>query len=84
MPGHEVTLLSRPDCHLCAEARVELDRITGELGIRLTETNVDSDPELRAEYGDRIPVILIDGAEHGFWRVEEQRLRRALAAAQRD
>jgi glutaredoxin len=79
MAGHAVTLLSRPDCHLCAQARTELDRITAELGVSLTETNVDSDPELRAEYGDRIPVILIDGVEHGFWRVEEPRLRRALA-----
>jgi glutaredoxin len=79
MTAHAVTLLSRPDCHLCAAARTELDRITGELGVSLVETNVDSDPELRAEYGDRIPVILIDGVEHGFWRVEERRLRRALA-----
>jgi hypothetical protein len=40
---------------------------------------VDGDPELRAEYGDRVPVILIDGCEHGYWKVEEQRLRAALA-----
>ncbi len=40
---------------------------------------MDADPELRAEYGDRVPVILIDGAEHGYFEVEEPRLRRALA-----
>ena len=40
---------------------------------------MDSDPELRAEYGDRVPVIVIDGAEHGYWKVEEDRFRRALA-----
>jgi glutaredoxin len=74
-----VTLLSRPGCHLCEVARADLDRITGELGIALTETDVDTDPELRAEYGDRIPVILIDGVEHGYGQVEEPRLRRALA-----
>jgi glutaredoxin len=73
-----VTLLSRPGCHLCEVARADLDRITGELGIALTETDVDTDPELRAEYGDRIPVILIDGVEHGYGQVEEPRLRRAL------
>lgn len=39
----------------------------------------DSDPELRAEYGDQVPVILIDGAEHGYWKVEEARLRAALS-----
>jgi hypothetical protein len=39
---------------------------------------VDTDPELRAEYGDRVPVIMVDGREHGFFRVEEGRLRAAL------
>jgi long-chain acyl-CoA synthetase len=73
-----VTLLSRADCHLCEVARTDLTRITAELGVPLSEVDVDGDPELRAEYGDRVPVILIDGAEHGYWRVEEQRLRRAL------
>jgi hypothetical protein len=58
---------------------VDLERITGELGVALTETDVDTDPELRAEYGDRIPVILINGVEHGYGQVEEPRLRRALA-----
>lgn len=40
--------------------------------------DVDSDAELRAEYGDHVPVILIDGIEHGYWQVEEQRFRAAL------
>lgn len=79
MSDQTVTLLSRPGCHLCEVARADLDRITGELGVALTETDVDTDPELRAEYGDRIPVILINGMEHGYGQVEEPRLRRALA-----
>lgn len=79
-PERRVTLLSRGDCHLCDVARADLTRITGELGVALSEVDVDTDPELRAEYGDRLPVILIDGAEHGYWRVEEERLRRALSA----
>jgi hypothetical protein len=41
--------------------------------------DVDADGELRAEYGDRVPVILIDGREHGYWAVEEPRFRAALA-----
>jgi long-chain acyl-CoA synthetase len=77
-PERRVTLLSRADCHLCDVARADLTRITGELGVALSEVDVDSDRELRAEYGDRLPVILIDGVEHGYWRVEEERLRRAL------
>ena len=75
---HTVTLLTRADCSACETARGELDRICTELGVQWSERDVDADPELRAEYGDRVPVILVDGTDHGCWRVEEDRLRRAL------
>ncbi|MGH3610816.1 MAG: glutaredoxin family protein, partial [Pseudonocardiaceae bacterium] len=52
--------------------------ICTELDVAWHTSDVDADPELRAEYGDRVPVILIDGREHGFWSVEEPRLRAAL------
>ncbi len=77
--SHHVTLLSRVDCHACEQAKAELERICGELGVPWDVRDVDSDRELRAEYGDRVPVILVDGAEHGYWSVEEDRLRAALA-----
>jgi hypothetical protein len=76
---HRVTLLGRAGCHLCEVARQAVARICAELGTPWGEADVDADPELRAEYGDRVPVILIDGAEHGYFEVEEPRLRRALA-----
>jgi glutaredoxin len=75
---HRLTLLTRAGCHLCAAARVTLGRVAAELGTPWDEVDVDGDRELRAEYGDRVPVILLDGAEHGYWQVEECRLRRAL------
>ena len=73
-----VTLLTRIGCHLCEAARQDVQRICGELGVPWSERDVDADRELRAEYGDRVPVILIDDVEHGYWKVEEDRLRRAL------
>lgn len=76
--SHTVTLLSRADCHACAQAEGEVSRICGELGVRYQVCDVDAERELRAEYGDRVPVILVDGAEHGYWAVEEDRLRAAL------
>lgn len=76
--AHEVTVLGRDGCHLCEVAEAEVARICGELGVAWKAEDVDADPEWRAEYGDRVPVILVDGAEHGYWRVEEDRLRRAL------
>ncbi|MCW0212319.1 MAG: glutaredoxin family protein [Pseudonocardia sp.] len=74
-----MTILTRVGCHLCETAEAEVARICGELGVPWAATDVDSDVELRAEYGDRVPVILIDGKEHGFWRVEEKRFRASLA-----
>lgn len=79
MGRHDVTLITRVGCHLCFEAERTLRRLAGELGFGYRELDVDADPALRAEYSDRVPVILIDGKEHGYWRVEEPRFRKALA-----
>ncbi|WP_328445844.1 glutaredoxin family protein [Amycolatopsis sp. NBC_00438] len=75
-----VTVMGRAGCHLCEVAEADVARICGELGVAWTAEDVDTDPEWRAEYGDRVPVILVDGAEHGYWRVEEDRLRKALSS----
>ena len=75
---HSVTLITRRGCHLCEVAEVALRRLHAELGFHYVETDVDGDGDLRAEYSDRVPVVLIDGREHGYWRVEEPRFRKAL------
>lgn len=75
---HEVMLLVRSDCHACAAARADIARICAELGVPWQTSDVDADPLLRAEYGDRVPVILVDGQEHSCWTVQEARLRAAL------
>ena len=75
-------MVSRQGCHLCEVAETDVARICAELGVEWTMTDVDTDPELRAEYGDRVPVILIDDVEHGYWRLEEDRFRAALAQRQ--
>jgi glutaredoxin len=77
--GHQVMVMTRVGCHSCEVAEADVARICTDLGVDWSATDVDSDPELRAEYGDRVPVIVIDGAEHGYWKVEEERFRRALA-----
>lgn len=73
-----VVLYSRSDCHLCDVAHADLDRICGELAVDFETVDVDTDPTLRAEYGDRVPVIVVDGREHGSFRVKEAALRAAL------
>lgn len=73
--NERITLITRPGCHLCEVAAGVLDRI----GEPWTELDVESDIELEREYGDRVPVVLLDGKEHGYWRVEEARFRTAIA-----
>lgn len=76
-------LLSRTGCHLCDDARAVLASVADELGVAWDERDVDADGVLADEYGDRVPVVLLDGAEHSYWRVDEGRLRAALAGRRR-
>ena len=74
-------LLTRAGCHLCLTAAETLARIAAEAGVGSREVDVDTDPELRAEYGDRVPVVLLDGREHSYFTVDVPRLRRDLGLA---
>lgn len=80
MPDHHVTLITREGCHLCDDASLLLRELRDELGFGYDELDVDADHDRRNEYSDRVPVILIDGKEHGYWRVEEARFRTAVTA----
>ncbi|GGK30108.1 thioredoxin family protein [Pilimelia terevasa] len=75
-----LTLITRAGCHLCDEAKATLARVAADTAAGWWEVDVAADIELEREYGDRVPVLLLDGREHGYWRVEEERLRRDLAA----
>lgn len=78
--AHVITLLSRPGCHLCDDAREVIARVAGELGVSWTERDITaSDDDLR-QYTDMIPVVFVDGVQHDFWRVDEARLRKALGS----
>ncbi|WP_370946276.1 glutaredoxin family protein [Amycolatopsis sp. cg5] len=78
--SHQVTVMSREGCSACVKAEEDVARICAELGVEWTTADVDSDPEWRAEYGDRVPVILVDGDEHSYWSVDEPRLRKSLVS----
>jgi glutaredoxin len=78
-PARLITLLSRPGCHLCDDAREVIARVAADTGARWEERDITASAADLAEYWDKIPVILIDGAQHDFWRVSEDRLRAALA-----
>jgi glutaredoxin len=75
-----VTLLSKPNCHLCDVAREVIDTVTAELGIGWTQVDVTADPEPYLRWADQLPVTLVDGEPHDVWRVSADRLRAALTA----
>jgi len=80
----QVELLTRDGCSICARVHARLAELAGELGFQLSATDVDAvalagNSGLRAEFGDRLPVILLDGREHSYWEIDEPRLRADLA-----
>jgi Glutaredoxin-like domain (DUF836) len=75
-----VTLIGRAGCHLCDVARETVARVTADLGVGWEERSIDVEPELRDQWADQIPVTLVDGRQHDYWRVDETRLRAALSS----
>jgi Glutaredoxin-like domain (DUF836) len=73
-----IILLGKPGCHLCDDARAIIARVAADLGVGWAERDITASPEDMAEYWDKIPVTLVDGVQHDFWRVSEDRLRAAL------
>ena len=75
-----VELLTRAGCGICERVHGRLAELADELDFDLSSTDVDAaaaagDSALRAEFGDRLPVVLLDGREHSYWDIDEERLR---------
>ena len=81
-----LTLLTKPGCHLCEEAKTVVDSAinkfksdhSSENPIELTEVNILEDQALLDEYGEEIPVLQINGATHAYWKIDSERLIAAL------
>ena len=79
----EVTLYTRPGCHLCDEAKSQIAPLLAEVGGRLREVNIDADPELRERYNLDVPVIFLDGRKVAKHRVDPAQFRRQLQETRR-
>lgn len=79
-PHHRVTLYTRVGCHLCEDARDILLRVRARIPFEYEECEITSDEHLLERYQTKIPVVLIDGVERFWYRVNEQRLIRELTA----
>lgn len=82
-----MTLIGKPGCHLCEEARDAIDGVLFEfrtanpgVEVLVEEQNILLDGALNAKYAEEIPVLLIDGKMHNYWRIDDERLMRALYA----
>jgi Glutaredoxin-like domain (DUF836) len=73
-----VVVLSRPGCHLCADACAVVARVADDACVGWVERDISDDPALTAQWGEYIPVVVVDGQVHTWFRVDESRLRAAL------
>ncbi len=74
----QVTVYSKPGCHLCEEAVRALQRIQKQHPFELEEVNIQDDPALLAEYGEQVPVVTLNGTFLFEYAVDEARLRQLL------
>lgn len=75
----EVSIYSRSNCHLCEVALSVLEEIRNELDFQITKILIDGKPELEEKYGEQVPVILINGQPHDFFRIDPERFRLAIS-----
>lgn len=75
-----VELMVRSTCGSCQRVAAQIAPVVAEHGAQLVLRDVDADPELAAEYGDRVPVVVIDGEEFACWEVDNDDLAAELSA----
>ena len=73
-----VVVYTKPGCHLCEDACAAVARITAEAGVGWEPVDISNDDALMQRWGEYIPVIVVDGQVHDWFRVRDDRLRKAL------
>lgn len=76
----QLTLIGKPGCHLCDDAEVVIQEVLSEFegSVALAKENILEDDALFARYSEEIPVLLINGQVHNYWRIDPVRFREAL------
>ena len=81
----ELTLIGKPGCHLCENAESAVDRVVKvflaehpSASVSIAQLNILDDAEFAARYSEEIPVLLINGKVHNYWRIDEERFAGAL------
>ena len=83
----ELTLIAKPGCHLCEDAELAIERVVTPFlagnplaSLEMKKLNILDDAELATRYSEEIPVLLINGKVHNYWRIDEERFATALNA----
>jgi glutaredoxin len=74
----KVTVISRTGCHLCEIAIDKINLVKDQLKFDLEIKLINDLPELEQEYGEQVPVIMIDNKIHDYWRVDIERFTQAI------
>ena len=78
LPDARVVVLTRQGCHLCDDAIAIIETVCRERDVPWQAVDVDSDPDLRQQYNDHVPVTFIDGEQHAQWFLDAGRFAAAL------
>jgi len=78
---HDVLVYSRQGCHLCEVVKETLTQLQGKADFNWREVDIDADPDLRREYNDYVPVVMIDGRKAFTYHMDAGRFLRALAGS---
>ncbi|WP_157155087.1 MULTISPECIES: glutaredoxin family protein [unclassified Diaminobutyricimonas] len=82
MPPTRLTLVGKPGCHLCDDARAVVQSVLTDFDdVAFEELSILEHEDLHAKYVEEIPVVLINDKVHNIWRVNPDRLRKALEEA---
>jgi hypothetical protein len=85
VPTVRLTIVGKPDCHLCDVASEVIGSVVADLGssadVAVDKVSILDDPALHERYWEQIPVILVNGVEHAHWRVDPDALRTAILSS---
>ena len=80
----DVTLYTRPGCHLCEEAKLAIVPVLSEYGAALREVNIEHDPVLESRYGPDIPVVFLGARKVAKHRIDVHQFRRQMRECSSD
>lgn len=81
MTTERVVVYVKPGCHLCEDACAVVADVAARCGVGWRAQDISGDPQLLAQWAEFVPVVVVDGAVHGWFRVRPERLQAVLATA---